>query len=205
MYMCRSIFLLQVLIVLMYVNGSYSSMYIKSQSVRKQAKNNEKSRFSEEMASSDGVSTGLVVNISKPIENPAKSSKKGKKDKKDLKDNETAKEKKGGKKQKAITESDDEVIKAKAEDEYSDALSEQKPSKSISDFISDFFSIRWVQIALISTSAGIALCILIFLMFSYVSGYINERNNRKRYSEALKPAYTSDGNQKDALQAAINM
>ncbi|KAI5146592.1 hypothetical protein NEAUS04_0888 [Nematocida ausubeli] len=202
MYMCRSIFLLQVLIVLICVNGSYSSMYIKSHSVRKQAKNNEKSRFSEEMASSDGVSTGLVVSISKPIENPEKPSKKGKKDKKDK---ETAKDKKGSKKQKAISESDDEVIKAKAEDEYSDAASEQKPSKSISDFISDFFSIRWVQIALISTCAGIALCILIFLMFSYVSGYINERNNRKRYSEALKPAYTSDGNQKDALQAAINM
>ncbi|KAI5190415.1 hypothetical protein NEMIN01_1039 [Nematocida minor] len=86
-----------------------------------------------------------------------------------------------------------------AEEEAEEDVPE-KPSA-----ISAFFDSNIVKIVLYSAAGAVVAFVFLFFLLFYISNYLTERSNRRQYMQSLKPAYTSTGDKKDTILAAINL
>lgn len=94
------------------------------------------------------------------------------------------------------------------EKDISDAIEElndlEDPLPSKPSFFSRIINSNIMKIILVAAGiCGVILAILMVCLL-YLSKYIQERDNRLKYMESLKPAYTSMGSKKDAMLAAMD-
>ncbi|OAG32935.1 hypothetical protein NEIG_02448 [Nematocida sp. ERTm5] len=165
----------------------------------------------------DDFSSDEVIPMSKSKKSSKKDSSKSSK-KQDFSSSDIESTESVKSKGKSSTKSKSKKSKSDSSDKeevLSDLVSDsEKPEKEASDgksnfsftaAIGEFFSRRIVQIILICIGGLAVASVLIFIAVSTISNYISERKNRRKYTQSLKPAYTSAGTKKEALQAAINV
>ncbi|EIJ93188.1 uncharacterized protein NEPG_02144 [Nematocida parisii ERTm1] len=163
--------------------GDFSSDEVIPMSKKSSKKGSSKSTKKQESSSSDVESTEGVKSKGKSsTKNKSKKSKSGSSDKEEVLSD-------------LVSDSE------KPEKDAPDG----KSNFSFTSAIGEFFSKRIVQIILICIGGLAVASVLIFIGVSTISNYISERNNRRKYTASLKPAYTSAGTKKEALQAAINV
>jgi hypothetical protein len=117
---------------------------------------------------------------------------------------EESSEKEITKKSKTDKKSKTETSKTKKPLIEDDEIEESIPTPAAPSLFSRIINSNTTKIVLISLAVGSIIFVLLMLGLFYLSNYIRERENRLKYMESLRPAYTSKGPKNDAILAALD-